>query len=342
MSSPASAVAMKNSVAKTRKSLVGKEKFACAATTKKKTQKTTRTAASVQKQKPSEDIIVGLHQKNIPSTTSTQKMTAHRLGLVSDAAILQQLESALYYCHVPELKEICAKKLKLPSVKSSADKTTLVETICGALQGLIPGGEGDVHTGKAAGPSSTSAAPKSLSSLPIPPEAKKVPGASSASSAATKDITKKAAEPTSIQNFMVFGHYKNDLKHRKFFESQIGKHFHYTASGIRWLNEQWKIEKRTPKFKEYIEFWKKEHEQARKAKEAGTKGSKGRNVDVGKSSSSQVKKFSETTKTLQFNQFCVKHKNQFADRAAMLEAWEEKRMANKTKALEIINKYHKN
>ena len=58
---------------------------------------------------------------------------------------------------------------------------------------------------------------------------------------------------------ILYGSYKNDLRTRLFLKSLVGKHFHYTAHGIDWINERW-MEGKPPTYKEFARFWQKEYE----------------------------------------------------------------------------------
>lgn len=52
--------------------------------------------------------------------------------------------------------------------------------------------------------------------------------------------------------------YKSDLETRLFFKQLIGAHFHFTAYGNDWLEEQW-LEGKNPTFQDYADFWQAEH-----------------------------------------------------------------------------------
>lgn len=77
----------------------------------------------------------------------------------------------------------------------------------------------------------------------------KFPEISCAKRGVTYPIEKKA--------LMLKGAYKNDLKTRNFFKSIIGDHFHFTAFGIDWLNEQW-MKGQPPTYEAYAEMWQKQ------------------------------------------------------------------------------------
>ncbi len=54
------------------------------------------------------------------------------------------------------------------------------------------------------------------------------------------------------------GGYKNDLKTRLFFKEIIGRHFHFTAFGIDWLESRW-MEDKPPTYQEFADMWSKEY-----------------------------------------------------------------------------------
>lgn len=58
---------------------------------------------------------------------------------------------------------------------------------------------------------------------------------------------------------MLKGAYKNDLKTRLFFKKLIGKHFHFTAFGIDWLEERWQAGN-PPTYAEFAIMWQGEYE----------------------------------------------------------------------------------
>jgi len=61
-----------------------------------------------------------------------------------------------------------------------------------------------------------------------------------------------------LQEPMLKGAYKNDLKTRLFFKKHIGSHFHFTAFGIDWLNEQW-MNGSPPTYQEFAAMWELEY-----------------------------------------------------------------------------------
>jgi hypothetical protein len=63
----------------------------------------------------------------------------------------------------------------------------------------------------------------------------------------------------SVDSLMVKGEYKNNLKTRLFFKQIIGDHFHFTASGIDWLEHRW-MAGLPPTYKEFADIWVKEYE----------------------------------------------------------------------------------
>jgi hypothetical protein len=58
---------------------------------------------------------------------------------------------------------------------------------------------------------------------------------------------------------MLKGNYKNDLATRLFFKKLIGSHFHFTAFGIDWLNEQW-MQGKPPTYQDFADMWQSEYE----------------------------------------------------------------------------------
>lgn len=58
---------------------------------------------------------------------------------------------------------------------------------------------------------------------------------------------------------MLKGVYKNDLQTRLFFKTLIGDHFHFTAYGIDWLNEQW-MQGTPPTYQAFAEMWQEIYE----------------------------------------------------------------------------------
>lgn len=63
--------------------------------------------------------------------------------------------------------------------------------------------------------------------------------------------------PLSLDSLMLKGAYKNDFKTRLFFKKVIGAHFHFTAFGVDWLNEQW-TKGKPPTYKEFADMWSAE------------------------------------------------------------------------------------
>lgn len=64
---------------------------------------------------------------------------------------------------------------------------------------------------------------------------------------------------------MLKGAYKNDAQTRTFFKKLIGNHFHFTAFGIDWLNEQW-MKGKPPTYQEFATMWQQEIEKRKKKK----------------------------------------------------------------------------
>ena len=65
--------------------------------------------------------------------------------------------------------------------------------------------------------------------------------------------------PIHSTTLMLKGSYKNDLKTRLFFKQLLGDHFHFTAFGIDWLNDQW-MEGNPPTYQEFAKMWQEEYE----------------------------------------------------------------------------------
>lgn len=64
---------------------------------------------------------------------------------------------------------------------------------------------------------------------------------------------------------MLYGAYKNDLKTRLFMKKLVGEHFHFTAAGIDWLNEQWHAGN-PPTYQEFADFWRADYERKKNNK----------------------------------------------------------------------------
>jgi len=75
----------------------------------------------------------------------------------------------------------------------------------------------------------------------------------------TSKAEKGVSYPLDPKTKIVIGAYKNDLATRLFFKKLIGSHFHFTAFGIDWINQQWR-EGKPPTYEEFACFWQKEHE----------------------------------------------------------------------------------
>lgn len=69
--------------------------------------------------------------------------------------------------------------------------------------------------------------------------------------------------PLGEHEIMLKGAYRNDLKTRLFFKLLIGKHFHFTAFGIDWLNERW-MEGNPPTYREFAMMWQDEYQKRKK------------------------------------------------------------------------------
>ena len=66
--------------------------------------------------------------------------------------------------------------------------------------------------------------------------------------------------PVKAETKMLKGQYKNDLKTRIFFKTLIGPYFHFTASGIDWLNDRW-MKGTPPTYQEFANMWQEAYEQ---------------------------------------------------------------------------------
>eukprot|EP00392_Amoebophrya_sp_AT5.2_P006986 g6998.t1 len=155
---------------------------------------------------------------------------------------MQGLETALYYLHVPELREVCSGTLK---ILDKGAKNLLVQRVVAYLR----------HYPREK--------PVLASLRSFPPEA----GRRAGEDAGPSD----RFQPTRVENLMAHKVYKNDARHREFFVRQIGPQFHFTAAGIEWLNERW-LQGVRPTFQEYIEYWKETNEEL---KNSGKKPSAG-------------------------------------------------------------------
>ncbi len=69
---------------------------------------------------------------------------------------------------------------------------------------------------------------------------------------------KNNLQQPALHALMLKGAYKNDLQNRLFFKSIIGNHFHFTAFGIDWLEEQW-LSGTPPTYEQFIHMWKNEY-----------------------------------------------------------------------------------
>ncbi|MCL4229341.1 hypothetical protein KJZ61_01475 [Candidatus Dependentiae bacterium] len=72
-------------------------------------------------------------------------------------------------------------------------------------------------------------------------------------------------QPLRPDSLMLYGAYRNDAKTRAFFKQLIGPHFHFTAFGIDWLNEQW-LKAKPPTYREFAHYWTTETENRKRAK----------------------------------------------------------------------------
>lgn len=70
-------------------------------------------------------------------------------------------------------------------------------------------------------------------------------------------------------SLMLKGAYKNDARTLAFFKELIGRHFHFTAYGIDWLNDRWK-KGNPPTYADFARMWQEEYEK-RKASPAPLK-----------------------------------------------------------------------
>lgn len=69
----------------------------------------------------------------------------------------------------------------------------------------------------------------------------------------------------SVKALMLYGGYKNDAKTRAFFKTLIGQHFHFTAFGVDWLNEQW-FKGAPPTYQAFANYWTQETERRKQTK----------------------------------------------------------------------------
>ena len=65
--------------------------------------------------------------------------------------------------------------------------------------------------------------------------------------------------PLKPESYILYGSYKNNSVTREFFKSIIGKHFHFTAFGMDWINQRW-MEDNPPTYQEFALFWQDEYE----------------------------------------------------------------------------------
>jgi hypothetical protein len=76
-----------------------------------------------------------------------------------------------------------------------------------------------------------------------------------------------AAQPLKADALVLYGGYKNDAKTRAFFKALIGPHFHFTAFGIDWLNEQW-FNGTPPTYQAFADYWVQETQRRKHTKVA--------------------------------------------------------------------------
>lgn len=116
--------------------------------------------------------------------------------------------------------------------------------------------------------------------------------------------------PLSPDGLILKGAYKNDLKTREFFKKLVGRHFHFTAFGIDWVNDRW-LEGKPPTYQEFAAMWQTEYEKDKQAKRPPK----------------------EEWAYINFTQrFIVSHPD--APRAEIMGAWEMERQRQK----EMVNK----
>jgi hypothetical protein len=84
---------------------------------------------------------------------------------------------------------------------------------------------------------------KVLQSIPLPSVAK------------AKPYTIYPLHPDTL---ILHGNYKNDLKTRQFFQQLIGKHFHFTAFGLDWIQNRW-LQGKPPTYAEFARMWQREY-----------------------------------------------------------------------------------
>lgn len=113
---------------------------------------------------------------------------------------------------------------------------------------------------------------------------------------------------------MLYGNYRNDLKTRLLFKKIIDEHFHFTAYGIDWLDEQWH-EGNPPSYEEFAKFWQNEY-LSRQTKKANPK---------------------EEWAYIRFVQKYLE-KNPKCSKKELLDQWEMLRLAEKKRALTILSK----
>jgi hypothetical protein len=115
------------------------------------------------------------------------------------------------------------------------------------------------------------------------------------------------------QALMLNGLYKNDAKTRAFFKSLMGKHFHFTAFGVDWLNERW-LAGNPPTYQEFANFWQEEYDSRKKIKASPKK---------------------EWAYINFVQRFLESHPD--ASRAQVILAWENERKCNINKVKILLN-----
>jgi len=125
---------------------------------------------------------------------------------------------------------------------------------------------------------------------------------------------KKGADTyLSPQSLILKGLYKKDLKTRLFFKSLIGKHFHFTAFGIDWINNQW-LQGSPPTYQQFADFWVSE-------------------VEFRKTHGLEPKE------EWAYIRFAQAHSDQYPTRAELLQEWDRARNEHVMAVQQVVNSY---
>ncbi len=69
---------------------------------------------------------------------------------------------------------------------------------------------------------------------------------------------KGVSYPVRPETLMVYGVYKHSHEQRALFKQLVGDHFHFTAFGVDYLKERWRLGM-PPTYQEFADFWQEEY-----------------------------------------------------------------------------------